>query len=392
MDEISLDFEDLDTLNTQWLDHSSKSDKILFLDLKVSEAAVPILNQKNDPKVSLKKENTDSILEEKDITSEDQSRTLYSKNIFQKIGRFVRKHPVASIAIVGGVAVLAGVAIAGAAAAASAGAAAANSSKNSNDIKNKRSSSSCTPPQGKNPQPIEQKNIIPKTETPKTYEDIFSTYQSDLSSNTFSNSSFDDKWLYFEFPNQNPNYITPELQKETTSIPSYEKFSSPSFKPTEKNNTSLSNEQKETSLLPNSFKKPLTSDKSFSVYQIKDLKLLEVSMNHYYNKPGHLNEHLYNNNLEKCTKVKDIHLLDSNDSNFGSNLKKIIEKDVDFLTQLAEAIEKAEGIVSTGIGIVEIAAGLAGLGSSGVLEIGTCGGASIIAVPVATSSVGLIAD
>ena len=48
--------------------------------------------------------------------------------------------------------------------------------------------------------------------------------------------------------------------------------------------------------------------------------------------------------------------------------------------------------MQTGIGLIEIGAGLAGLGGSGALEFITVGGGSAAAIPAAAGSLALIAD
>ena len=48
--------------------------------------------------------------------------------------------------------------------------------------------------------------------------------------------------------------------------------------------------------------------------------------------------------------------------------------------------------MQTGIGLIEIGAGLAGLGGSGALEFITVGGGSAVAIPAAAGSLALIAD
>ena len=48
--------------------------------------------------------------------------------------------------------------------------------------------------------------------------------------------------------------------------------------------------------------------------------------------------------------------------------------------------------MQTGIGLIEIGAGLAGLGGSGSLEFSAVGGGSAVAIPAAAGSLALIAD
>ncbi len=125
---------------------------------------------------------------------------------------------------------------------------------------------------------------------------------------------------------------------------------------------------------------------------LKYTDLLGLSSHHYYTKHESFDDYFYYKRTEDYTKGADTNVLALYDNSFWERFGTSVSNDLDLLVNTADKILEALDILQTGIGLIEIGAGLAGLGGSGGMEIASFGLGSPVAIPVVAGSLALIAD